>query len=68
MDLHVFVKRDDADGTDFFYLGQAQSEDAEETTMANKTGAPLPVVRMLLRFVEPVPRGLYDYFHPTLTA
>lgn len=68
VDLHVFVKRDDADGTDFFYLGQAQSEDAEETTMANKTGAPLPVVRMLLRFVEPVPRGLYDYFHPTLTA
>ncbi|TDS87284.1 DUF3427 domain-containing protein [Nesterenkonia aurantiaca] len=68
VDLHVFVKRDDADGTDFFYLGQAQSEDAEETTMANKTGAPLPVVRMLLRFGKPVPRSLYDYFHPTLTA
>ncbi|MCH8564422.1 DUF3427 domain-containing protein [Nesterenkonia sp. LB17] len=68
VDLHVFVKRDDADGTDFFYLGQARSEDAEETTMANEEGAPLPVVRMLLRFNEPVPHSLYDYFHPTLTA
>ena len=68
VDLHIFVKRDDADGSDFFYLGQATSEDAEETTMSDNGGAALPVVRMLLRFSEPVPHSLYDYFHPTLTT
>ncbi len=31
--LHVFVKKDDAEGSDHYYLGNAMVPDAEETTM-----------------------------------
>ena len=64
VDLHVFVKKDDADGGDHYYLGQATAHDATETTMPGTQGEPLPVVTMLLRFDSPVTQGLFDYFHP----
>jgi superfamily II DNA or RNA helicase len=62
--LHVFVQKDDADGSDHYYLGSATAHDAEETTMPDSLGQPLPVVRMLLRFSEPIKQGLFDYFQP----
>ncbi|MGH3975591.1 MAG: DUF3427 domain-containing protein, partial [Pseudonocardiaceae bacterium] len=68
VDLHIFVKKDDAEGSDFYYLGQATSSAAEQTTMPDSSGKPLDVVCMRLRFAEPIDSALYDYFHPTLTA
>lgn len=68
VDLHVFVKKDDAEGSGFYYLGQAQSSDAEQTTMLSAEGASLDVVRMLLRFDEPIESALFDYFHPEITG
>lgn len=68
VDLHIFVKKDDAEGSDFYYLGQATSSAADQTTMPDSSGKPLDVVRMRLRFAEPIDSALYDYFHPTLTA
>lgn len=67
VDIHVFVKKDDAEGTDFYYLGQATASAAEQTTMPGKDGGPLPVVRMLLNFRHDIPSSLYDYFHPIVT-
>lgn len=66
VELHVFVKRDDAEGTEFYYLGEAHSTQAEQTTMPDDGGVPLNVVRMILRFEEAIEHTLYDYFHPTL--
>ncbi|RHA39533.1 DUF3427 domain-containing protein [Cellulomonas rhizosphaerae] len=66
--LHVFVKKDDAEGSDFYYLGQATSHQAEETTMAGARGESLSVVRMVLRFAIPIETALYDYFRPTVTG
>lgn len=66
VDLDVFVKKDDAEGVGFYYLGQARVADAEQTTMSDDKGNELPVVRMILRFDEPVSSTLYDYFHPTV--
>ncbi len=60
--IHVFVKKDDALGSDHYYLGCATTHDAEETTMAGTNGEPLPVVTMLLKFAEPIQQGLFDYF------
>lgn len=68
LDLHVFVKKDDAEGTGFYYLGQPTAHDAEDTTMIGAEGKKLPVVRMKLRFDEPIDSALYDYFHPTVTV
>lgn len=62
--VHVFVKKDDAEGSDHYYLGRATAHDAEETTMPDGDGNPLSVVTMLLKFDEPIKQGLFDYFTP----
>lgn len=67
VDLHVFAKKDDAEGTDFYYLGQATAEAAEETTMPDDSGNQLSVVRMLLHFDHPVDTAIFDYFQPAIT-
>ena len=64
VEAHVFVKKDDAEGSDHYYLGRASALDAKETTMPGAKGEALPVVRMTLKFDQPVKQGLFDYFNP----
>lgn len=59
--LHVFVKKDDAEGTDFYYLGRARASDPEQTTMPDDVGRPLDVVTMTLGMESPIEARLYDY-------
>lgn len=66
VEIHVFVKKDDAEGSDFYYLGDATSTDAQQTKMTK--GEPLDVVRMHLRFRESIETALFDYFHPTIAG
>ncbi|MDJ0334368.1 DEAD/DEAH box helicase [Salinibacterium sp. G-O1] len=68
VELHVFAKKSDAEGSDFYYLGRARSADAEQTTMPASDGKPLSVVRMHLGFEEAVSPALFDYFHSTFTS
>lgn len=65
--LFVFAKKDDAEGSDFYFLGEASPVSPEETTMRGDDGKPLSVVRMLLRLEEPIDAAVYDYFHPVVT-
>jgi hypothetical protein len=65
VDLHVFVKKDDSEGADFYYLGEARSVDPEETTM---NGSGVSTVRMLLRFERPIDAAMVDYFRPEITG
>ncbi len=67
-DLHVFVKKDDADGVDFFYLGQGNIHTPSEVTQKNKDGNDTPVVEMLVDLESPVETALYDYFLNALPA
>lgn len=60
--LHVFAKKDDAEGTDFYYLGKAISQDVRQTTMAGESGIELNVVSMTLRLASPIETSLYEYF------
>jgi superfamily II DNA or RNA helicase/HKD family nuclease len=60
--LHIFAKKDDAE-THFYYLGRAHAEGPEQTTMVDEQGKSLPVVRMTMRFDEPIQAALFDYFH-----
>jgi hypothetical protein len=66
--IHVFAKKDDAEGSDFYYLGSAQAEAAEQTSMPGNDGDLLSVVKMVLRFDSPIDSAVYDYFHPVVTA
>lgn len=63
VELHVFAKKDDAEGSDFYYLGRAHANHADQTTMANG----MSVVRMHLGFEKPIDGALYDYFEPVVT-
>ncbi|WP_426112435.1 DUF3427 domain-containing protein [Massilia sp. PWRC2] len=60
--LYVFAKKDDAEGTDFYYLGKATSQDAHQTKMAGDSGTELDVVSMTLRLAIPIETSLYEYF------
>lgn len=60
--LHVFAKKDDAEGTDFYYLGQAAPREAEQSQMPDGSGAMLPVVTMKLDLEAPLEDSLYEYF------
>jgi superfamily II DNA or RNA helicase/HKD family nuclease len=61
-DLHVFVKKDDVEGTDFFYMGKGDIHSPVETTQKNQDGLQVPVVEMTVDLESPVERALYDYF------
>ncbi|MGG4169250.1 DEAD/DEAH box helicase [Rossellomorea vietnamensis] len=63
LNIHLFVKKDDDEGTDFYYIGKAvPEEDSEEqTTMLDKNGKELPVVRMNMLLEHEVESSLYHY-------
>lgn len=65
--IDVFAKKDDNEGTGFFYLGRARAGQHFQTEMQDKNGKTIPVVRVTLRFTEPISQGLFDYFQPTIT-
>ncbi|TYS61977.1 DEAD/DEAH box helicase [Bacillus infantis] len=63
IDLHLFIKKDNDEGTDFYYLGKATPElgSEEEGTMINDKGKELPVVRVNLKLENEVESSLYHY-------
>lgn len=65
---YVFVKKDDAEGSAFYYLGEGTPSDAVDTTMPDGAGRPVSVVKMNLKFDNPLPTALFDYFHPIVTT
>ena len=60
--MPVFVKKDDVEGTDFFYLGESSARDAKKTTMLNDKMKEVDVAYMKLDLEVEVERSLYDYF------
>lgn len=60
-DLHLFTKKDDAEGSDFYYLGPAQPSDPIQTTMPGGDGKSLDVVTMTLSLDSAMESALYDY-------
>ena len=63
MDIHIFVKKDDGEGTDFYYLGKGfpDKSSVEEDRMIDKNGKDLPVVHMNMVMEQAVEGKLYHY-------
>jgi len=63
IDLHIFVKKDDDEGTDFYYLGKATPDknNIEQAIMKDSKGKKLPVVHMNLVMENPIENKLYNY-------
>lgn len=59
-DLHLFAKREDAEGTEFYYLGQADSTNPVQTTMPGKNNKPVDVVTTDLKLKVPLPPELFE--------
>ena len=60
--VHLFVKKSDGEGGDFYYLGRVHPSDARQTTQPTGTGSEKPIVNFRLHLEQPVNEELYDYF------
>ena len=60
VDMHLFVKREDADGSDFYYLGMVDAEDPKQTTMLGNEGKQLDVVTTMLKIRIPIDQSIFN--------
>ncbi|ANU27131.1 DUF3427 domain-containing protein [Planococcus versutus] len=63
IDVHLFIKKDDDEGGDFYYVGQAlpDKENIEQALMTDKNLKEIPVVHMHLALENTVESKLYHY-------
>ena len=59
--IMLFVKKNDCEGSDFYYMGQLKYNTFTDTTMKDKDGADVPVVNIQFDMENPVPQNLYNY-------
>lgn len=62
-DIHVFVKKSDDEGSDFYYLGEVKPklETITQLEKPDNKGNMKNVVEMQLKFLEPIETKLYRY-------
>ena len=60
--IHMFVKKSDDEGRDFYYIGQATPVEWHQTTIKNDKGQILPIVNFKYSLHNMVGDELYDYF------
>lgn len=63
LEIHLFIKKDDDEGSDFYYLGKTSVDlnSVLQTTMKDKANKDIPVVRMDLVLETEVENKLYKY-------
>lgn len=63
INLHLFVKKDDDEGGDFYYLGEVTPDKnmIEQSTMEDKNGKEIPVVHMNMVLEKGLESKLYHY-------
>lgn len=59
-DLYLFAKREDADGAEFYFLGQAEATNPKQTTMLGKNDQKVDVVTTDLKLNVPIAPELFD--------
>lgn len=61
--IELFIKKDDNEGTDFYYIGKMKTdyESREQTQIENEKGQMLPVVNLQFDVLPSVPQNLYNY-------
>lgn len=62
-DIHIFVKKDNDEGRDFYYLGKALPDrlSVKQEQMRDKEGKRIPVVQMDMIMEKPLEHQLYQY-------
>lgn len=59
--IMLFVKKNDGEGSDFYYMGKMKYNSFEDKTMKDDNGFDIPVVNILFEMEHPVPQNLYNY-------
>lgn len=59
--IMLFVKKNDGEGSDFYYMGKMKYNSFEDTTMKDKEGSDVSVVNIQFDMEIPVPQNLYNY-------
>ncbi|MEK5482655.1 DEAD/DEAH box helicase [Viridibacillus sp. FSL R5-0888] len=61
--IHLFTKKDDGEGFDFYYLGEISVVESspKEESMVDKDGKEIPVVTMNMVLEQPVQYDIYHY-------
>ena len=60
--MHLFIKKSDDEGKDFYYFGEVEPVDWDETTIKNDKGQELPIVNFKLKLENEAKDELYSYF------
>jgi len=60
--IHLFIKKSDDEGKEFYYIGPIKPIDHNQTTITNDDGIELPVVNFKFKLDNPIEEELYDYF------
>lgn len=63
VDMPLFVKKSDAEGSDFFYLGRVSADNPEATTLPDKDHVEKDVVSMDLTLESPIEQELFEYLN-----
>lgn len=60
---YLFIKRDDGDSKDFYYMGRVRpiKEEVKQTTIENDKGDCLPIVNIKYQLESQVPDDIYSY-------
>lgn len=58
----LFLKKSDGEGTDFYYMGEAEPVKWEETTILNDKKQILPIMNFKLELKKEVRKDIFDYF------
>lgn len=59
--IHLFTKKSDSEGGDFYYLGPVIPKDWRETTIVDDNGKELPIVNFTLQLETTVKDDIYEY-------
>ncbi len=60
--IYLFIKKSDAEGADFYYMGKVDPESWNQTTIRDKTGKKLPIMNFVMKLEHPVRNDIYEYF------
>ncbi len=62
IEVHLFAKKSDNEGGDFYYLGPVEPKSWKQTTIQDDDGNELPIVNFLLQLETTVKDDIYEYF------
>lgn len=58
----LFIKKSDAEGSEFYFMGEMLHKQSIGTTITGNNGEKLSIVQMFYEMKTPVEAKIYDYF------